>query len=98
MFFGRDELIANIAKTLQSSYHQSKCVIIYGQKRAGKSSILYHLKTRLQSNKDMLILDVGNIGSILDEQSNTPFLYQILWAILKKLAYAVEDEIERGRP
>ncbi|WP_322820220.1 tetratricopeptide repeat protein [Chloroflexus sp.] len=99
MFFGRDELIANIAKTLQSSYRQSKCVIIYGQKRAGKSSILYHLKTRLQSNKDILILDVGNIGSILDEQSNTPFLYQILWAILKKLAYTIEDEIvERGRP
>lgn len=98
MFFGRDELITNIARTLQSSQNQSKCVIIYGQKRAGKSSILYHLKTRLQSNRDILILDVGNIGSILDEQSNTPFLYQILWAILKKLAYTIEDEIERGRP
>ncbi len=96
MFFGRDELIANVAKALQSSQAQSKCVVIYGQKRAGKSSILHHLKAKLQSSGDVLILDLGNIGSILDEHSGSPFLYQILWSILKKLEYAIEDQISVG--
>jgi len=96
MFFGRDEMISDIAKALQNSQSQSKCVVIYGQKRAGKSSILHHLKTRLQSNSDLLILDLGNIGAILDEHSSSPFLYQILWGILKKLEYEIEDRISEG--
>lgn len=96
MFYGREELIANVAKTIQESRTQSKCVVIYGQKRAGKSSILYHLKDKLQSNDAMLLLDLGNIGSILDEHSTSPFLYQILWGILKKLEYAVEDRVSNG--
>ncbi len=98
MFFGRDDLIFNIAKVLQGSQAQSKCVVIYGQKRAGKSSILHHLKTRLQSNRDLLVLDLGNIGSILDEHSRSPFLYQILWGILNKLEYAIDDRVSTGYP
>ncbi len=96
MFYGRDELVANVAKALQSSQAQSKCVVIYGQKRAGKSSILYHLKAKLQSSGDVLILDLGNIGSILDDHSDIPLLYQILWGILKQLEYAIEDRVSMG--
>ena len=44
MFYGREELIANVSKTIRESRTQSKCVVIFGQKRAGKSSVLYHLK------------------------------------------------------
>jgi len=97
MFYGRDELIANVAKALESSRAQSKCVVIYGQKRAGKSSILYHLKERLKSKDDLLVLDIGNIGAILDEHSNVPFLYQILWTILKELRNAIEDKLSEGK-
>ncbi|MBF0606269.1 MAG: tetratricopeptide repeat protein [Candidatus Magnetobacterium sp. LHC-1] len=96
MFYGRDEMIANVAKALQTSRTQSKCVVIYGQKRAGKSSILHHLKTRLQLGSGLLVLDLGSIGSMIDEQSSTPFLYQILWGILKKLQYAIEDRVSNG--
>ncbi len=96
MFFGREDLIANVAKVLQVSRNQSKCVVIYGQKRAGKSSILHHLKRKLQNDKDLIILDVGNIGSFIDERSSIPFLHQILWGILRRLDYAVEDRISEG--
>jgi len=92
MFYGRQELIDTVSKTLKESWTQSKCVVIYGQKRAGKSSILYHLERQLESSENLLILNLGNIGAILDEHSDTPFLYQILWAILKKLEYAIEDK------
>lgn len=97
MFYGREELIANVAKTIRESRTQSKCVVIFGQKRAGKSSILHHLKMKLQSNKDLVILDLGNIGAILDEHSSSPFLYQILREILRKLEYAVEDRVGEGK-
>ena len=96
MFYGRDELIENVAKALVTSRSQSKCVVIYGQKRAGKSSILYHLKERLKTRGDLLVLDIGNIGAILDEHSKVPFLYQILWTILKALRDSVEDKVMEG--
>jgi tetratricopeptide (TPR) repeat protein len=96
MFYGRKELIENVARVIQESRAQSKSIVIFGQKRAGKSSILYHLKHTLQDSKDLLILDLGNIGSILDEHSETPFVYQILWSILNKLEYAIEDKVNES--
>ncbi len=96
MFYGREELIENAASAIQGSRAQSKCIVIFGQKRAGKSSILYHLKDKLQTDKDLLILDLGNIGSLLDEHSQVPLLYQILWSILNKLEYAIEDRAEKS--
>lgn len=97
MFYGRDELIVNVVKALDVSRTQSKCIVIYGQKRAGKSSILYHLKEKLEAKGDLIVLDIGNIGVILDEHSTVPFLYQILWAIIKELRYAIEDKVSEGR-
>ena len=94
MFYGRNELIDNITRAIRESRSQSKSIVVFGQKRAGKSSILHHLKSKLETSRDLLVLDLGNIGSILDEQSSAPFLYQILWSILRKLEYAIEDVIE----
>ena len=98
MFFGRDDLISNVANSILSSRNQSKCVVIYGQYRTGKSSILYHLKTMLQEDSHLLILDIGNIGAMLDPHSDSPLLYQILWAILQELQDAVEDRVDAGMP
>ena len=98
MFFGREDLITNVAKSILSSRNQSKCVVIYGQFRTGKSSVLYHLKTRLQRDGRILILDIGNIGAMLDPHSESPLLYQILWAILQELQDSVEDCVDTGMP
>ena len=96
MFFGRDELIQNIAQTIQESRLQSKCVMVFGQKRSGKSSVLYHLKKLLQKDKELLILDLENIGTIQDLDSEVPLLYQILKHILTELEYAIEDRSDDG--
>jgi tetratricopeptide (TPR) repeat protein len=99
MFFGRDEMIGNVAKAIQESKSQSKCVVIYGQKRAGKSSILYHLKSKLELDEKLLVLDIGNIGKFLDDNSTSSyqFLYLILWSIIRRLEYAIEDRVEAGK-
>ncbi len=95
MFYGREELIQNIVESIQKSRAQSKCIVVFGQKRSGKSSILHHLKKRLEKEKDMLVVDL-DMGSLLDPHSSAPFLYQILWSILRELKYAVEDRIGLG--
>ncbi len=99
MFFGRDELIQNISQSIKESRSQSKSVAVFGQKRSGKSSVLYHLKKSLQEDKNLLILDLDNIASILggnseqDPDSKNSFLNQILKSVLTELQYAVEDQI-----
>ena len=102
MFFGREELIQNIANAIQKSYLQSKSVMVFGQKRSGKSSVLYHLKRLLEKDKDLLILDLENIATILGEDSNqtedsqASLLNQILKSILTELEYAIEDRINEN--
>lgn len=98
MFYGRNDFIERLAQTLIKAQGQNKSIIIYGQKRAGKSSILYHLKRRLEEAQEahLLILDVGNIGSLLDEHAQLPFLYLFLQAILNKLEFGIEDRVVQG--
>ncbi len=96
MFFGRDELIQNIASAIQESRLQSKCVMVFGQKRSGKSSVLYHLRALLQKNKKLLILDLGNIGTLRDLDAKKPLLYQFLNRILTTLARAIRRKQRDG--
>ena len=98
MFYGREELIHNIVAAIQKSHTQNKSIIVFGQKRSGKSSILYHLKEKLEKERNLLILDLGNIGSILDEYSSAPLLHQIFRTILRKLEFAIEDRKECCTP
>ena len=102
MFFGRDELIQNISQSIKESHSQSKSVVVFGQKRSGKSSVLYHLKESLQEDRELLILNLDNIATILGENtnqhddSNVSLLTQILKSILTELQYAIEDRIDEG--
>lgn len=102
MFYGREELIENMALAIQESHTQSKCVLVFGQKRSGKSSVLYHLKELLQKDKNLLILDLENIAAIIGEDLNqigdskTSLLNQILKSILTELEYAIEDQVDKG--
>lgn len=47
MFKGRDALVSELLKAIQIE-RQKKMIVIYGQKRAGKSSILHHTAQRMQ--------------------------------------------------
>ena len=95
MFYGRDRMIENISNAIQESHTQNKCVVVYGQKRSGKSSIMFHLKKELE-NRNLVVLDLGNIGQYLDEHSDVPFSHQIHQLILRSLEDAIEDRIDDG--
>ncbi|WP_162004852.1 DNA-binding protein [Dictyobacter vulcani] len=93
MFYGRSELIEKVANSIREAGKRSKSIIIYGQKRAGKSSILYHLKKQLSQEKGLLILE-PSLGSIIDE--HVPFDYQFLWDILTQLKWALRVGVDKG--
>jgi hypothetical protein len=75
MFYGRTEYIENIKNAVLES--SSKCVIIYGQKRSGKSSVLFHLKKQLNQSKNAFCISFS-LGEIVDDLSALTFYYKIL--------------------
>jgi lipopolysaccharide biosynthesis regulator YciM len=83
MFYGRDEFISNIQDSVLNS--KSKCVIIYGQKRSGKSSVLHHLREQLNQNKQSFCISFS-LGEIIEDLSPKTFYYTILTEIEDSLS------------
>ena len=82
MFFGREEFIASIVDAIIKS--QSKQIIIYGQKRCGKSSVMLHLKENLElTGKTFCVL--FSLGDIIQNLSETSFYHKILSSIQDEL-------------
>jgi hypothetical protein len=75
MFYGRNEFIDNVKNSVLGS--SSKCIIIYGQKRSGKSSVLFHLKKQLNQSAKAFCISFS-LGEIVDDLSAQTFYYKIL--------------------
>ncbi len=91
MFIGRGPLIESIARVIRAP---RKGVVVFGQKRAGKSSILYHLKNRLRRHRDVVVIDVGNIASLFTGQSQLSLFDSMLWTILRELGRELRNPSE----
>ena len=94
MFFGREELIKNIASDIQQSVPQSKCVLVYGQYRSGKSSVRLHLKERLDKDNTLLVADLKDI--LLNMDAKRSVLCQILIRILSALRETVKNRVNNN--
>jgi AAA+ ATPase superfamily predicted ATPase len=79
MFVGRETLLEQLSHSLLSG-SASKCVVMFGQKRAGKSSILEHLRRRLLGIEVCLPIQFSlyEIGPNLNEAA---FFYQIIRSV-----------------
>lgn len=89
MFFGRDPLIERLADTLRGA--DAKCVVIYGQKRVGKSSVLHHLQNALEPP---LLAAKLSLLDIATDLSHASLLYRIASAFYHRL----EDLEDAGYP
>lgn len=89
MFYGRSEFIDNIKNTILES--ASKCVIIYGQKRSGKSSVLFHLKKQLNQSAKAFCISFS-LGEIVEDLSAQTFYYKVLSEIEDSLESMRSDE------
>ncbi|MBR0288259.1 MAG: ATP-binding protein [Selenomonadaceae bacterium] len=91
LFYGRDEDISKIVKMLRltdGSMLKHYCLVMYGQKRAGKTSIMNHLTGKIQEayGKDTyVIVDIGSVGEC---QS----FYGFLSAIIRGLEEILYNE------
>lgn len=82
MFYGRKEFIANVVESIIKS--PSKQVIIYGQKRCGKSSVLLHLRKRLIDTGKTFCISFS-LGDIVQNLTEASFYYKILSSIKEEL-------------
>lgn len=88
MFYGRDVFISEVAKSILNS--PSKQIIIYGQKRCGKSSVMLHLKEKLmETNKTFCIF--FSMGDIINNLSEASFYHKILSSIKTELEFVEFD-------
>ena len=62
LFFGRDDIVYNLTQSLLND--TSNCIVIYGQKRSGKTSIFKHVKKKIEST--FVVLDI-NIATFKEE-------------------------------
>lgn len=76
MFFGREQIIAKLFEAISvmnenGSYklRGGNGIVLYGQRRSGKTSILYHLKEKICRDMDhTVVVDLGSSGKAI---SNT---------------------------
>lgn len=88
MFYGRDGFISEVAKSILNS--PSKQIIIYGQKRCGKSSVMLHLKEKLMETNNMFCI-FFSMGDIINNLSETSFYHKILSSIKTELEFIEFD-------
>lgn len=82
MFYGRESFISNIVDAIIKS--PSKQIIIYGQKRCGKSSVMLHLKKQLQDTGKTFCV-FFSLGDIIQNLTEAAFYYKILSSIKDEL-------------
>lgn len=86
MFYGRNEFIQRITDAIIKT--NSKQVVIYGQKRSGKSSVLYHLKKALEATNQTFCISFS-IGEIFNEKLSAS---QLFYKIISKISEEIEFE------
>jgi tetratricopeptide (TPR) repeat protein len=84
MFFGREKDIEEISNSMISA-PSHKFIDIYGQKRSGKSSLLYHLTQKLKESDRFISVDF-TLGSTAKYDSASFF-----WLILDGIERFIED-------
>ncbi|MBR6013961.1 MAG: hypothetical protein IK062_09305 [Selenomonadaceae bacterium] len=95
LFYGRDDDIKKIVDMLQfenGNFMKKRGIIMYGQKRAGKTSIMDRLKERIikkYGNSAYLIVEIGSVGRAI----GNPFL-----GFLSKLLSRLERTIKKQQP
>ena len=85
MFFGRDDIFEKVRAHLVGE-HQDNAIVIYGQRRTGKTSVLYQMERRLNRAEGReryvaVLVDLQRFG--LKDVEN--FLWQLADSIWRDL-------------
>lgn len=80
MFFGRDDIFDFIRRTL-TGQHRDQVIVLYGQRRTGKTSILYQMHRRLDPRYLCIFIDLH--GLLMDSEAS--FLWELAGQIRRVL-------------
>ncbi|MCI8513819.1 MAG: ATP-binding protein [Lachnospiraceae bacterium] len=87
MFFGRKAFIDDIVNLIcpkEGGLLKRKSIALYGQKRTGKSSILYHLEARIRdTSPDTIVVNIGEISKHMAESLGS-YLYRDIFRMMAK--------------
>ena len=61
MFFGRQDVFDFVRKSLVGR-HQDNIIVLYGQRRTGKTSVLYQMRHNLESRYVPLLIDLQGLS------------------------------------
>ena len=76
MFVGREEVLDRLERSLLAE-SANKSIVMFGQKRAGKSSLIEHLRRRL-ARRETVVAVPFSLQDIASDLSVTAFLHRIL--------------------
>ena len=89
MFKGRDEIIDTICKYV---LEDNKGYVLYGQKRSGKSSVLYHITQKLRAEKKAFAVEytMGN-NIVQDSESESESMANLFYTIISEIGRAIKE-------
>ena len=85
MFFGREQLIDELSSRLLEDT-PGQCLVLYGQKRSGKTSVVKQLGTKLETDKTLYI--EVSMGELQDSRG------KLWWSFAQALVRKVENKLE----
>lgn len=89
MFKGRDEIIDTICRYVLEDY---KGYVLYGQKRSGKSSVLYHITQRLREGHKAFAVDYTMGNSIVEGvETENDSMANLFYTIISEIGLAIKE-------
>lgn len=83
MFFGREDVYAWLRQHLRGAY-QDNIIVLYGERRSGKTSILYQMRRGLGDNRYVpVLLDLQGMG--------LEGIDGFLWEVARKIVLALRN-------
>lgn len=89
MFYGRDEIVKHICTFVLEDY---RGFVLYGQKRSGKSSVLYHISRKLKEGKVAFAVDFSMGSNIVQDSANEKeTLANLFYTIVSEIGRAIKE-------
>jgi hypothetical protein len=86
MFFGREDVFSFVRRHL-IGLHSDTPVVLYGQRRTGKTSVLYHLPRHLDPRYRCVLIDLHGLG--MDGGTGT-----LLWGIANVVSRSLRRDYQ----
>ncbi len=90
MFFGREDIFEFVQQALIGQ-HQDNIIVLHGERRTGKTSVLYHMRRRIDPRYIPVLIDLQGLSM----EGMATFLWEIATTICRSLRRDLNIHIQR---